>query len=57
VIVILIRLVITGDLINIPIATLLRLVATAANLMEIGKITIDQVSVLLEVTMGLVLAN
>ena len=51
------RLVITGDLINISIGTPLRLVATAANLMEIDKITIDPVSVLLEVTMGLGLAN
>jgi len=51
-----IRLVITGDPTNIPIGTPPRLVAMAANLMEIDKITIDLVNVLLEVTMGLGLA-
>jgi len=56
VIVTVIRLVITGDLTNLPIGTPPRLVAIAANLMEIDKITIDLVSVLLEVTMGLGLA-
>ena len=48
---------ITGDLTNIPIGTPPRLVAMAANLMEIDKITIDPVFVHLEVTMGLSLAQ
>jgi hypothetical protein len=48
--------VITGDLINKPIGTPLRLPVTAANLMEIDKIPIDPVSVLLEITMNLGLA-
>jgi len=52
-----IRLVITGDLINTPIGTPLKLVAMAANHMEIDKITIDLVSILLEVTMCLGLAT
>jgi len=45
--------VIIGDLINTPIGTPLRIVAMAANHMEIDKITIDLVSVLPEATMGL----
>jgi len=49
--------VITGDPINIPIDTPLRLVTTVANLTENGKITIVLVSILLEVTMGLGLAH
>jgi len=49
--------VITGDPINIPIDTPLRLVTTVANLTENGKITIVLVSILLEVTTGLGLAH
>src|SRR5215467_7190404 len=52
-----IQLVIIGDLINTPTATPLRLVAIAANHMGIEKIPIELVSVLLEVTMGLVPLN
>lgn len=48
---------ITGDLINKTIGTQLRVIATDANLMVIDKITIDQVNVPLEVTMGLALAH
>jgi hypothetical protein len=49
--------VITGDLINKTIGTPLRMVATAANLMEIDKTTIVPVFVLLETTMGLAHTN
>jgi hypothetical protein len=53
----LIRVVITGDLINKPIGTSLSLVARDANLTENDKITIIPVSVLLEITMDLGLAH
>jgi len=48
--------VIAGNLTNIQIGTPLKIVAMAANPMEIARITIDQVNILLEVTMGLGLA-
>jgi len=49
--------VIIGGLINTPIGTQLRIVAMAANHMEIDQITIVLVSVLPKVTMGLGLAT
>jgi hypothetical protein len=52
-----IRHAITGDLTNIQISTPLKIVKMAANLTEIARIAIDQVSVLPEVTMGLGLAT
>jgi hypothetical protein len=48
-----IRHVITGGLTNIQISTPLKIVKMAANLTEIARIAIDQVSVLPEVIMGL----